>query len=106
MVVRHSRIANREAPFEAKFYPQIVLEGGAVYFSCLVPLSYGQGIFRMEVPSLFASEGELWRVETKRLLERLPCGTYVGMCAIRTGRGDERREARLEVRGGNCDGDR
>lgn len=92
-----------EAPFQVIVAPPIVLSGGAAWIRCLVPQSYQPGRILLGLDGIFATEKPLDSIETKRLADHLPCGNYVAVCTIRTARGIEHREAKLEVRGEACD---
>jgi hypothetical protein len=93
-----------EAPFTLKLSAPIIMAGGATWLACYVPTSYGPG--RMAIgfdgTGLY-SERAIEHVERKALIERIPCGTWVASCTIRTARGLERREQKLESRG-ECNG--
>lgn len=89
-----------EAPFTLKLSAPFVLAGGATWLACYVPASYGPGRIAIGFDGTgLYSERAIEHVERKALIERIPCGTWVASCTIRTARGLERREQKLESRG-------
>ena len=94
-----------ESKFEVKVYPAIILEGSATWVTCYVPPSYWAEenskfrAIRLELSGA-AFEAPLEKVEHKRFVERIPCGTWQAVCTIAGPMGAiERRTVNLTSKG-------
>lgn len=103
-----------ELQFEVTTNPKIILAGNAVWVTCTIPLYYFHNIVNpdgsVDNPAKFrrirleldgtGGEEALERIQTRRLFERVRCGTLDAVCTI-TGPMDafEQRRTSLLVKG-------
>lgn len=92
-------VAHLEAPFELRFFPAVVLAGGATWQTCHVPTSWNAVRVATAFEGKFASDVPADRYQP-RLVESIPCGKFSGVCAVLLPNGDVRRiERAIESRG-------
>jgi hypothetical protein len=88
------------SPFEVRVTPRVLTAGQAVWLSCLIPQRYGPGTLSLEFEGRFSTTRAIDRIETRFLVERIPCGRWTASCEIVTTGGiRERREVTVEARG-------
>lgn len=92
-------VPDKPLEFHVAFYPPVVLQGNATWMTCYVPSSWHALRILTTIPGLFSSEIDYHGYQP-RLIERLPCGSYEGVCAVLKGNGETARTvAPLEVAG-------
>ena len=92
-------IPDREMAFALLLTPRLVPAGGAVRLTCLVPPSWGRGSIRLALEGVQASAGRIHYAETSRLIEGVPCGTWIASCATDTQQGVRVITQKLTARG-------
>lgn len=86
--------------FRLVLTPPIVVVGGGVWVTCYVPAAEPAREVYLGIPALSSSTRPVDRIEHTLLIERIPCGPHVAVCALSSGR---RLEQPLRVLGGDCD---
>lgn len=88
-----------ESAFELRINPAILLEGNSARLTCYIPESYGSGRVRVALEDIVASERAIETMQTRVLVESVPCGTWLATCQILTSRGREARTQNVVARG-------
>ncbi len=74
-----------------------------MWVTCRVPDSIPEGRLRLALEGIFSSDQPIGPPQVRRLAERVPCGTWIASCEVRTRTVHQRVEATLSVPG-ECDG--
>lgn len=94
----------RESPLSIRVMPAFAFEGGAIWVSCFVPESLGDGRIRYGIEGQRVSEAQLDRQQYRLLVEHLSCGQWRAVCVVMPLNGREQRREQTVVVKGTCDG--
>ena len=99
------QLAQSKTEFRVTLLPRIILAGSGVWVTCYVPERYKASKLRLDFEGMGGMETPgAPPIQTRRLFEGVPCGTWNVTCAILTAEGRLQRSERLEVKGECNDG--